>query len=43
MPDSYKELIKGKPNETEIRSFLVEGNQVSKSPAARARLASAPS
>lgn len=29
MPDSYKELIKGKPNETEIRSFLVDGNQVS--------------
>jgi len=29
MPDSYKELIKSNPNETEIRSFLVDGNQVS--------------
>ena len=29
MPDSYKELIKGNPNETEIRSFLVDGDQVS--------------
>ncbi len=23
MPESYKELIKGNPDETEIRSFLV--------------------
>ena len=29
MPDSYKELIKGNPGETEIRSFLVDGEQVS--------------
>ena len=29
MSDSYKELIKGNPDETEIRSFLVNGNQVS--------------
>ena len=29
MPDSYKELIKGNPDETEIRSFLVNGDQVS--------------
>ena len=29
MPDSYKELIKGNPGETEIRSFLVDGDQVS--------------
>ena len=26
MPDSYKELIKSNPNETEIRSFLVNGD-----------------
>lgn len=25
MPDGYKELIKGNPDETEIRSFLVNG------------------
>lgn len=24
MPDGYKELIKGNPDETEIRSFLVQ-------------------
>ena len=29
MPDSYKELIKSNPDETEIRSFLVNGDQVS--------------
>ena len=29
MSDGYKELIKSNPDETEIRSFLVEGNQVS--------------
>lgn len=29
MPDSYKELIKGNLDETEIRSFLVDGDQVS--------------
>lgn len=29
MPDNYKELIKSNPDETEIRSFLVNGNQVS--------------
>ena len=29
MPDSYKELIKSNPDETEIRSFLVDGDQVS--------------
>ena len=29
MPSSYKELIKSNPDETEIRSFLVEGDQVS--------------
>ncbi len=29
MPDSYKELIKSNPDETEIRSFLVNGGQVS--------------
>ena len=29
MSDGYKELIKGNPDETEIRSFLVNGNQVS--------------
>ena len=29
MPSSYKELIKGNPDETEIRSFLVNGDQVS--------------
>ena len=29
MPDSYTELIKGNPGETEIRSFLVDGDQVS--------------
>ena len=29
MPGSYKELIKSNPDETEIRSFLVNGNQVS--------------
>jgi|GEM_PF-124723 len=29
MPDSYKELIKGNADETEIRSFLVDGDQVS--------------
>lgn len=29
MPDSYKELIKSNPDETEIRSFLVNGEQVS--------------
>lgn len=28
-PDSYKELIKSNPDETEIRSFLVDGDQVS--------------
>lgn len=28
MPESYKELIKGNPDETEIRSFLVNGDQV---------------
>lgn len=26
---SYKELIEGNPTETEIRSYLVEGEQVS--------------
>lgn len=29
MPDSYKELIKSNPDEIEIRSFLVNGDQVS--------------
>ena len=29
MPHSYKELIKSNPDETEIRSFLVDGKQVS--------------
>ena len=29
MLDTYKELIKGNPDETEIRSFLVSGDQVS--------------
>lgn len=29
MSDGYKELIKSNPDETEIRSFLVEGDQVS--------------
>ena len=29
MPDSYKELIKSNSDETEIRSFLVNGDQVS--------------
>ena len=29
MPHSYKELIKSNLNETEIRSFLVDGKQVS--------------
>ena len=29
MPDSYKQLIKSNPDETEIRSFLVDGYQVS--------------
>ena len=29
MPDSYKELIKSNPDETEIRSFLGDGDQVS--------------
>lgn len=29
MPDSYKELIKSNPSETEIRSFLVDGDQIS--------------
>lgn len=29
MPDSYKELIKSNPDETEIGSFLVNGDQVS--------------
>ncbi len=29
MPGSYKELIQGDPDETEIRSFLVGGDQVS--------------
>ena len=29
MSDGYKELIKGNPDETEIRSFLVNGDQVS--------------
>ncbi|RGJ18905.1 hypothetical protein DXD71_03080 [Bifidobacterium pseudocatenulatum] len=29
MPDSYKKLIKNNPDETEIRSFLVDGDQVS--------------
>lgn len=29
MPGSYKELIKSNPDETEIRSFLVDGDQVS--------------
>ena len=29
MPDNYKELIKSNPDETEIRSFLVNGDQVS--------------
>ena len=29
MPDSYKQLIKSNPDETEIRSFLVDGDQVS--------------
>lgn len=26
---SYKDLIEGSPSETEIRSYLVDGNQVS--------------
>ena len=29
MPHSYKELIKSNPDETEIRSFLIDGEQVS--------------
>ena len=29
MPGNYKELIKGNPDETEIRTFLVNGDQVS--------------
>lgn len=29
MSDGYKELIKSDPDETEIRSFLVDGYQVS--------------
>ena len=29
MSNGYKELIKGNPGETEIRSFLVNGDQVS--------------
>lgn len=29
MSDGYKELIKGNPDETEIRSFLVNGDQAS--------------
>lgn len=29
MPNSYKELIESNPDETEIRSFLVNGDQVS--------------
>ena len=29
MPDSYKKLIKSNPDETEIRSSLVDGDQVS--------------
>ncbi len=29
MPHSYRELIKSDPNETEIRSFLIDGEQVS--------------
>ena len=29
MSNSYKELIKSNPDETEIRSFLVNGDQVS--------------
>ena len=29
MPNSCKELIKGNPDETKIRSFLVNGDQVS--------------
>ncbi len=32
MPDTYKELIKGNPDETEIGSFLVSGDQVSVTP-----------
>ena len=29
MPGSYRELIQGDPDETEIRSFLVGGDRVS--------------
>ncbi|MCP8614323.1 hypothetical protein [Bifidobacterium asteroides] len=29
MSDGYKDLIKRNPDETEIRSFLVDGDQVS--------------
>lgn len=29
VPSSYKELIKSNPDETEIRSFLMNGDQVS--------------
>ena len=29
MSDDYKELVKGNPDETGIRSFLVNGDQVS--------------
>ena len=29
MPKTYKQLIESGPSETEIRSFLVEGNQIS--------------
>ena len=29
MSNGYKELMKGNPGETEIRSFLVNGDQVS--------------
>lgn len=29
VPDSYKELIKSNPSKTEIRSFLVDGDQIS--------------
>lgn len=29
MPKTYKELIQSNPDETEIRSYLVEGDQVS--------------
>lgn len=29
MPKTYKELIQSNPDETEIRSYLVEGDRVS--------------